>query len=131
MALSHRARRVEELIKDTVSEIIQRDLKDPRLPMIFSVTRVRVTPDLQQARVLFSQLPDDDEAVEETYELLESARGYIRRELGHRITLRYVPELEFSFDPSVRETQRISQLISESEKNVPDSGDEPNPSRLD
>lgn len=87
------------------------ELKDPRLAFV-SVTRVEVTSDLRLARVYVSQL-DGEESRRETMAALGHASGYLRREIGQRTTLRYVPELSFHFDEGLIASQRINTLLDD------------------
>lgn len=110
---SHRAERVEEAIREAMSEILLYEFRDPRMPAVFNITGVRVTPDLQLARILFSQIPDDDDSIEETLEVLEHAAGFLRRGIAHRVRLRYTPELQFFFDEQLRAQRRVEELLDE------------------
>jgi ribosome-binding factor A len=103
--------RVAEGVREALAEIIQDSVKDPGMPTVFTITHVEVSRDLHHARVHFSQLPDDEGAVAATQAALERARGFLRRELGLRVPLKYLPELSFFFDASPRHAQRIAQLL--------------------
>jgi ribosome-binding factor A len=102
--------RVSELLREEVSEILQK-MKDPRVGFA-SVTRVEVSPDLRHARVMVSVL-GDAEARERTLQAMESARGYIRGVLAERLHLRFVPEIVFSLDRSIEHGARIQELLRE------------------
>ncbi|MBI3312160.1 MAG: 30S ribosome-binding factor RbfA [Candidatus Omnitrophica bacterium] len=106
--MSDRLKRVEEAIKEEVAGILQRELKDPRLGFI-TVTRVRVSADLQHATVYFSVLEEKKAA--ETEAGLKSAQGFVRKLLGERLRLRVTPEILFRSDSSAAETIRISKLL--------------------
>jgi ribosome-binding factor A len=84
---------------------------DPRIGFV-TVTRVKVSPDLQQARVYYT-LIGDDRARQETARGLEAARPFFRRHIGARLRLRRVPELTFEFDRSVEHQDRVEQLLRE------------------
>ena len=92
--------------------MLQRELRDPRLAWV-SVTRVEVAPDLREARVLYSCMPETeaDRHREEVQENLERASGYLRKLLGSRLTLRTVPRLEFVHDDSLEHGDHISRLL--------------------
>ena len=91
--------------------IIQRSLKDPRIGFV-SVTEVRMSPDLRSARVKVSVLGDENQK-QETLKGLDSARGLIRRELGHRLSnLRYTPELHFELDQGLEYSDRIARTLN-------------------
>ncbi len=104
-----RVDKVAEEIRREVSKIVQDDLRDPRLGFT-TVTRVELTPDLRFARVFFS-VYGHEKQWEDTLDALESAAGYIRRELGHRLSLRFVPEVVFKSDHSAEHSIRIEQEL--------------------
>jgi len=114
--MKFRDKRVSEAIRMAVSEIFQYEFKDPRLPMIISISAVEVSPDLQHAKIYFTQMPDDEESIDQTLEVIDGALGFIRGELGHRLDMRYTPEIAFYYDDSVREAEKIEKLIQESKK---------------
>lgn len=106
-----RVHRVAEQIKKEVSQIIQNELKDPRVGFI-TVTGVDVTGDLQQATIYISILGNESEK-KESLDGLKKAEGYIRREIGKRIRLRKTPEISFSFDGSIEYGNKIERLLSQ------------------
>jgi ribosome-binding factor A len=104
-------RRVSELVHIRLSNLLERKIKDPRLDMV-TITDVVVTPDAARADVYFSAL-GGEEAQEDAQEGLESAAGYLRRELGRELRLRNIPELVFHYDRSVERGERISAILDE------------------
>ena len=106
-----RVSRVAERIKQEMGEILQRELKDPRIGFV-TVTGVDVTNDLSQATIYLSVLGNEEQK-EATLAALGKARGFIRTELGRRIQLRHVPELAFKFDSSIEYGSRIERLLDE------------------
>ena len=120
--MKFRNKRVSEAIKTAVSEIFQYEFKDPRLPEIITITGVDLSPDLQHAKIYFTQIPDGDEAIDETLDVIDGAIGFIRGELGNRLDLRYTPEIVFYYDDSVEEADKIERLIEESKKSMGESG---------
>lgn len=106
-----RVGRVGEQIKKELSQIIQTELKDPRIGFI-TVTGVEATSDLSQARVYLSVLGSEEQK-EETLKALGKANGYLRSELGKRMRLRHTPELLFKFDSSIEYGSRIEGLLEE------------------
>ncbi|MBU9722700.1 MULTISPECIES: 30S ribosome-binding factor RbfA [Bacillaceae] len=104
-----RANRVGEQIKKELTDIIQREIKDPRIGFI-TVTAVEVTGDLQQATAYITVYGEDDQR-SKTLEGLRKAKGFIRSEIGKRIQLRKTPELEFKFDESIERGNRIEELL--------------------
>lgn len=106
-----RSRRVGEQIQRELAELVQRELKDPRLGMV-TISAVEVSKDLSVAKVYFTVLtPGHD--TEQTLRGLTHAAGFLRRELGHRMKLRVVPELRFQYDRSIEKGSRLSALIDE------------------
>lgn len=104
-------RKVSELVHIHLSDLLEQKVKDPRLDMV-TITDVVVTPDASRANVYFSALGGED-ALEETQEGLESASGWLRRELGRQLRLRNVPELVFHYDRSIERGERISAILDE------------------
>jgi ribosome-binding factor A len=111
-----RTDRISEEIKKEVSSLIQNGLKDPRLPKMISVTAVEVTRDLSYAKVFISVLGSDEEKAN-ALKGLKSAAGFIRREVGHRLQLRYTPEMLFELDNSIERGVYISKLIDDTLNN--------------
>jgi ribosome-binding factor A len=109
---SYRTDQVGEQVREEIMSIIRRDLKDPRIGFV-SITAVRMSPDLRQARVRVSVMgtPDEQKA---SIDGLVSARGLIRHELGRRLqNLRFSPELRFELDPSIEYAVHIDKLLKE------------------
>jgi ribosome-binding factor A len=108
-----RAHRVAEEIKREVSDILRKDLKDPRLAGLglISVTGVDVSRDLRYARIYISVLGDAQEAGQ-AVNTLKKATGFIRSEIGRRIRLRYTPELTFQADSSIAYGAHINRLLN-------------------
>jgi len=117
-----RTARVSRQILQDLSEIIERELKDPRVGMI-TLTAVHMTPDLHTARVFFSRLGSAEER-EESRRALEHAVGFLRRELGRRLRLRHVPELRFLVDDSLDVSDRISRILDRDKETSHDADDE-------
>ncbi len=112
--MRQRSLRVAEAIKEEVSEILQQDLKDPRLGFV-SVVSVEVTRDISQAKIYVSVYGTAEEK-KESLSGLNSAKGYIRSEIGKRIRLRHVPEMIFILDDSIEHGAKMNQLFKELEK---------------
>lgn len=116
--MSQRTERVQKLARQVLGELIH-DLKDPRVGFA-TVTAVRITPDLRHARVWVSVFGSEEEQ-KATMEGLESAKPRLRKELGHQMRLKYLPELIFELDHQIEEAVRVEELLhklheSESEK---------------
>jgi ribosome-binding factor A len=109
--MSLRATRIGEQMKKELSDIIGRKLKDPRIGFV-TVTDVRVTGDLQQAKVYITVLGDEQQR-QNTLKGLAKAKGFIRSEIGQRIRLRKTPEIYFEIDESIEYGNRIESLIKQ------------------
>ena len=109
---SRRNSRVNEQIREEISDIIRSQLRDPRLGEIVSVTEVDTTPDFRSARVYISTLGDETQK-RQTIEALEAASGFLRRELKPRLNMRAIPMLTFVRDDSLESGQRLTELIKE------------------
>lgn len=107
-----RTDRISEEIRRVMSDIIMNEIKDPRLPEFVSVTGVRVVKDLKHAKVFISVLGTPEEKAEAIRALVHAA-GFIRREIGHRVRIRYTPELHFELDDSIEHGIHINRLITE------------------
>jgi ribosome-binding factor A len=107
---SMRVQRVSELIRETLGDLM-RKIKDPRIGFV-TITEVDVSPDLEIARIFVSILGTQEER-ENTMQGLESASGYLRKELGHLIRLRKTPKLVFEFDPGIERGAKILKIIEE------------------
>lgn len=108
--MSHRIERVNSLIREEISQLLQREVKDPRLSSLISVTKVDTAPDLKHTRVYISIFGSEDEK-QETLKVLTAAAGFFRRELGKTLKLRNTPEIQFVSDTSIERGDRITQLI--------------------
>ena len=107
-----RSDRVGDEIRKVIADLIQNEIKDPRLPAMVSVVDVEASRDLSHARIFISVL-GDDQARKDCAAALRSAAGFIRREVAARVRLRAAPELSFIFDASIERGIRISRLIDE------------------
>jgi phosphoesterase RecJ-like protein len=102
---------VGESIREVLGELIQRQVKDPRVGFV-TITAVRVTPDLSKAHVYYTVLGDDREQ-RNTHAGLESAKPFLRTETGRRVRLKTVPDLEFHFDDTPQKGQAVDSIIEE------------------
>ena len=107
--------RINGEVQRELSNII-RELKDPRVGIMTSVTAVEVTPDLKYCKAYISVL-GDDETKAETLAGLKSAAGFIRRDLARTVNLRNTPEIKFIMDESIEYGMRMSKLIDDVRKN--------------
>lgn len=99
-------------VQRELSEIIRREIKDPRIHPMTSVVAAEVTPDLKYCKAYISVL-GDEEAAMATIQGLKSGAGYIRRELARRVDLRNTPELTFILDQSIEHGVHMTRLIDE------------------
>ena len=107
---SNRIGRINEEIQRELASLL-RELKDPRVhKTMLSITRVETTPDLRYAKVYVSLL--DEEYTRETLAGLKSSSGYLRRELGRNLQLRYTPELQWQADDSITHGAHIPDILS-------------------
>lgn len=111
---SNRPERVGEAIRDDLSRMIAREVHDPGIGFL-TLTRVKVTPDLQAARVYYTTLGDET-ARRETGKALKRATPFLRRQLAQRLRLRRVPELDFFYDESIAHADRVEKILHELEE---------------
>ena len=106
---SGRTDRINEEIRKELSQIFS-ELKDPRIDMLTSVLRTETTRDLKYCKIYVSTLGDETKRAE-VQEALNSANGFIRRELAHRLNLRITPELKFLMDDSIEYSIHMAEMI--------------------
>lgn len=107
----YRAGRINEEVKKEVSDIIRNVIKDPRLTAMISVIDVNVTKDLRYAKVYVSIFTKSEKEKNDNLLALKSASGFIRREIGSRMKLRYSPEILFELDNSIEYGMHIDSII--------------------
>ncbi|MEH6444352.1 MAG: 30S ribosome-binding factor RbfA [Oceanospirillaceae bacterium] len=111
-----RTQRISEQIQRDLAQLIQRDIKDPRLGMV-TISFVKVARDLGYAEVYFTVMPFgeqcEEDAVSAACEVLKEAAGYLRTELAQQMQLRTVPKLRFHFDASIDRGRRLHSLIEQ------------------
>lgn len=117
-----RSEKVADLIQKEISEMLVKTIKDPRIGFV-TITRVTVSEDYRSAKVYFSVLGTREER-ERSMEGLKSAKGYVRKELGRRIRLRYTPEIIFRFDPSIEYAIHIEEVMRHLKGEEETDGDE-------
>jgi len=115
MAAFDRIDRISEEVHKAIDKIIRDELNDPRIGGTWSIVRCEVTRDLRYAKVRVSIL--EEERRKGMMEALRRAAGFIRRELGREVDLRYVPEVQFELDTNMEYAAKINQLLWESRKN--------------
>lgn len=111
MALTHRVERIQEQVREEVSQMLATEVRDPRVGLV-TVTRTKVTGDLSLARIYWTILGNADER-KKTQQGLERATGFVRHLLAERLSLRRSPEVKFIYDESVAAQQRVEEIIHE------------------
>lgn len=112
--MSRRTEQVGHEIQRILSQVLEFDLKDPRVGFA-TITSVNVTPDMQRANVNVSVM-GDDAARRESLRALERAKGFLRRRVGEELSLRQVPELKLHLDTSLDHALRIGELLNDVEE---------------
>ncbi len=108
---SHRIERVNSLMRQEISEILQREIKDPRLATSVTITGVETAPDMRHAKIYVSRIVRSEEEKKETLKALESAAGFVRRELADKLRLRHIPDLTFEWDSSIERGAHLLDLL--------------------
>lgn len=112
--MKERKKRVAVLVKEAIAEIIQSEIRDPKLGFL-TITGVEMGVDLKKAKVFFSVLGDEKER-KKSEEVLRKAKGFIRYQLAKKISLKYVPELEFEIDQLVLQERRVEEILKHLKK---------------
>ncbi|KTD52333.1 ribosome-binding factor A [Legionella quinlivanii] len=112
-----RVDRVAEMLQRELSQLIQQEVRDPRLPSFVTISAVKVSPDLSHAKVYFTVLNHD---VKMTAEILNAASSYLRTALARSVKLRIAPQLHFIYDESIEYGRRLSKLIDDVNPAEPD-----------
>lgn len=107
-----RTDRLNSLLKEVISEVIHKDVRNPHMSNFVTVTRVDITKDLHYAKVYISIIGTDEQK-SETLKALESAAGFIAVNASQKVVMRYFPELRFILDDSVDKHMRIQTLLGE------------------
>ena len=111
MSQGSRPDRVADQLRGEIGQLLAREVHDPGIGFV-TITRVQVTPDLQQARIYYTSL-GDDKARRDSARALRRAAPFLRRQIGARLRLRRVPELAFLYDESIAGQDRIEQLLKD------------------
>ena len=113
MGQGSRPERIGEEVRQAVSLALAREVQDPRIGFV-TITRVKVSPDLQQARLYYRTI-GDEKSRKETARGLEAAKPFLRRAVANQVRLRRVPELAFEYDRGVEHQDRVEQILREIE----------------
>jgi ribosome-binding factor A len=125
MSHATRASRVGDQIQAELASLLTRAVHDPGIGFL-TITQVKLTPDLQQARVYYTSI-GDDKAKRESARALDRATPFLRRQVGQRLRLKRVPELTFFYDESIEQGDRVARILQElkTERAArPDPGDD-------
>ncbi len=117
MGQGSRPDRVADQIRSELALLLSREVHDPGLGFV-TLTRVRISPDLQQARIMYTALGDEKSRASST-RALERAAPFLRRQLGARLRLKRAPELTFLYDDSIAGQDRIEQILHELREPTP------------
>lgn len=120
-----RTDRIAQMMQRKLAQIIQQEIKDPRLPSFITISAVTVTRDLGHAKIYFTAL-NDEAGVADV--ILNAAAKYLRSALARTLTLRTVPQLHFVYDESIEYARRLSRLINDV---IPPESDELNEPKVD
>lgn len=110
--MTYRVERLNSLLRQEISDLVQRYVKDPRLGTFISITAVEISKDMRYAKVFVSRYGTDIEKAD-TLKALESASGYIRHELGERLKTRRIPELSFRLDNTMEKAAKIQKIMNQ------------------
>ena len=110
--MPRRIDRINELLRQEISQLLARQIKDPRLNGVISITQVKTTNDLRNARVSISVMGDPT-AKQNALEGIQSAATYLRRELRDRLAMKYVPFLSFAVDNTLDEADHLNQIMNQ------------------
>src|SRR5262245_21512916 len=119
MSQGSRPDRVADQIRGELGQLLAREVHDPGIGFV-TITRVQVSPDIQQARVFYTAL-GDDKARRNSEQALGRAVPFLRRQIGARLRLKRVPELKFLYDESIAGQDRIEQLLRDLHVDSPSS----------
>ena len=118
-----RQKRVAERLQAEIAELLQREMKDPRLELV-TVTAVNIDRELEHAHVFIATMGDESRQ-KDVLHVLNNAKGFIRREVGRRVQLRRTPEIDFHWDPSPDRAEHVEQLLDSLNPPPPPPDDDP------
>lgn len=110
--MPRRIDRINELLRQEISQLLARQIKDPRLNGVISITQVKTTNDLRNARVSISVMGDPTDK-QNALEGIQSAATYLRRELRDRLAMKHVPFLSFAVDNTLDEADHLNQIMNQ------------------
>ena len=109
---SRRIARLNDVFREEISDLLRRQVKDPRLAVFITITRVEISADISHARVYVSVMGSEEDR-EGALRGLEAAASFLRRQIGRRLSLRRVPELSFRRDDSMERGAHVLELLDE------------------
>lgn len=117
--MTRRIERVNSLLVEVIAEVVLREVKDPRIPGLITITKVETSPDLRQAKVFFSIIGSDKDK-KAALQVLQEAAGFISMTASKKVVLRFFPQLTFKIDDTLEKHQRIDDLLKkiDDEKNA-------------
>jgi ribosome-binding factor A len=118
--MSHRLEQIESTLKRAIAQVLQRDLADPRVEGLISITELDVSPDLAQAKVMVSILPQEKQA--KVVKGLQHAAGHIQKLTRKRVALKSVPRLEFRLDEGLKRQASVQRAINEAMQRTAEEG---------
>jgi len=120
--MSRRTERVQEAVRRVVSEVLQRELRDPRIAGVITITKVEVTSDLRLAKIFYSVLGDEKKK-RLVSKGLKSATNFVKKHVGNEMNLRYTPDIMFKVDKKLEYSARIDEVLHKIHR---EEGDEKN-----
>jgi ribosome-binding factor A len=122
--MSRRVERVNHVIRDRICEVLQREIRDPRLSSFTSITEVHTSPDMKYAKVFVSVMGTEEEKTQ-TLQALTRASGFFARELREYLPMRLIPELSFTLDNSIEHGAQVLELLrNTTTENNPENKDD-------
>lgn len=119
--MSRRIARLNDAFREEISDLLRRQVKDPRLAVFITITRVETSADISHAKVYVSVMGSEEDR-DAALRGLEAASPFLRRQMGHRLSLRRMPELSFRRDDSMEQGAHVLELLDEvSEQETPSS----------
>jgi len=115
MSTTRRTARLNSLLREVISEVIHREVGNPNISQLITITKVEITTDLHHAKVFFSVIGPDIEK-EHTLQALQSAAGYISVLASKKVVMRFFPELTFKIDDSVEHHMRVEEILQKIRK---------------
>lgn len=117
--MTRRTERVQEAVRRIVSEVLQRELRDPRIAGFITITKVEVTSDLRLAKIFYSTLGDEKKK-KLVAQGLKSAKNFVKKHVGNELKLRYTPDIMFKVDKKLEYSARIDEILGKIHKKEDD-----------